>query len=134
MKICNNCEYSNEDIVLYCDNCGKKLFSKIQLTSSIQMFADFKNNEIAADIKYTKNPLIILGKIIKITKKQKGACIILKSGFLKNFECNFTSEQSSNLKNLNAGQKIFVEGKCQNISKKFMTTIIIFNDCKIKDE
>ena len=83
-----------------------------------QLYREYQNNEVAADIKYKGKIVLISGTIHDISKDILGKPFIVigGSGFFDGAQCSFTRNQESVLGRLSKGQHVKIKGK---VSGKF---------------
>jgi hypothetical protein len=96
---------SNEDTI-------SKTEKPVQNVAAIQIFDDFKENEIAAKEKYGKKIIAVRGIIASIESYDDGAKIRLNDGKPENVavNCYFNEDQLSSLKTLKKGDPVKVIG------------------------
>ena len=88
------------------------------ILSANQLYREYQNNEVAADIKYKGKIVLVSGTIHDISKDILGKPFIVigGSGFFDGAQCSFTRNQESVLGRLSKGQHVKIKGK---VSGKF---------------
>ena len=86
-----------------------------QITAT-DLYAAYKNNEMAADDKYMNKTLIVTGYIFEINKNYDGIYYIILAnkggdGFTSTF-CYFPANRNSSLASLQKGQFVSIKGRC----------------------
>lgn len=77
------------------------------------LFAEFKENEVAADTKYKGKIVVVSGVIQDIGKDvMDQAYIVLGGGgFLDGVQCTFTESQNTSIGSLTKGESVSVKGE-----------------------
>lgn len=80
--------------------------------SANQLYAEYENNEVAADSKYKGQVVVVSGTIQDIGKDiMDNAYIIVGGmGFLDGVQCTFTEGENASIARLYKGQQVTVKG------------------------
>ena len=88
---------------------------------------EFSENEAVASKKYVDKVLIVFGKVEEIKSFGKETSVLLSSNDpMSSVTCSFYQEETTRLKNINAGTKIKIKGKCTG---KLMD--VVLNNCSL---
>lgn len=91
----------------------------IEITAQ-QLWNEYEENEVAADEKYTGENVMITGIVSDINSKDfltsANVLLTVESSLFGCVQCNFNSDHSSELANIQKGQKITIVGTCNGLS------------------
>ncbi len=99
--------------------------------SAMDLYQEYKDNEVKADNKYKKETLEITGTINNIGKDIVNSIYItLNVGeYLSSVQCYFKDSESESVANLTKGQEVTIIGRCDGMT---LTSVTIKNS-KIKE-
>lgn len=99
--------------------------------SAMDLYQEYKDNEVKADNRYKKETLEITGTINNIGKDIVNSIYItLDVGeYLSSVQCYFKDSESESVANLIKGQEVTIIGRCDGMT---LTSVIIKNS-KIKE-
>lgn len=93
------------------------------------LYSEYKENEVAADMKYKGKLLRIKGKVDSIGKDiLDDPYLTFSIDFLESINFYFDEDNESEIANCRKGQTLAIEGRCSGL---FATTSVIMSDCKI---
>ena len=110
-------------------NTEEEVTSSAMEVSPKQLYADYQDNEVAADLKYKDKTLEVKGVIDDIGKDiMDEIYITLKTGeMFGNIQCTFDDSHVKEAAALKKGQHVTVRGNCDG---KFMN--VLMSDCTLK--
>ena len=86
--------------------------SEVIYITADQLYDEYSDNEIAADLKYKGKTLQLTIKINNISNASFSDDIIISYGFLSSIMCYFDSSWASQIAQLSEGQNITIQGTC----------------------
>ena len=83
--------------------------------SPSKLYQDYKNNEVAADLKYKEKTLILTGTVAEIRKDIMDDIIveIRAGGTYNSINCYFGENHTNEAAVLSKGEKITIKGRCE---------------------
>ncbi len=123
--ISNDTSSSNTD-------AGETVESEYIEVSADDIFAEFQENEVAANQKYKGKLVKITGVVNNINAADAfiSANILLSvdSSMFGSVQCNFNSNDSKSLSNVSKGQSVTIIGTCNGLA----SFNVMINDCEIQ--
>ena len=83
--------------------------------SAKQLYKDYTDNEVAADLKYKDHVLVVTGRVDEIAKDITDDIYVTIKGdeYFGDAQCFFSKDHTNEAAQLKKGQTITIKGKCQ---------------------
>ncbi len=96
---------------------------------AIELFAEYEDNELTADKKYSGKIISVSGKIVeKEVRSDKSISVILrKEDAFSGVSCVFHNPDQETEALLNFGQQLVIKGRCEG-----MLIDVVLNNCSIE--
>ncbi len=107
----------------------KKAAAKIDFTvSATDLVQAYKDNEVAADVKYKGKALKVTGIVTSIKKDITSEIYVtLKGTGFRSVQCYFEDSENSKVANLKKGDELTVIGDCHGLMMN-----VLMKECEIK--